>query len=304
MNGYNSAQSLKTANRVSLFSILGNIVLTAFKLAAGIVGHSAAMISDAVHSASDVASTVVVMIGMKLSTKDADDDHEYGHERLECIAALLLAMLLALTGLGIGSNAVTSIIQSSYRQIQMPGMITLIAAIVSILVKELMYQITKVAANKINSAALMADAWHHRSDALSSVGSLIGIAAARLGFPICDPIASVIICLFILHAAYKIFMDAVSKLTDKACSSDVQDRMRETALTVDGVLGVDLLNTRQFGNRIYVDIEISAVGDMTLTDSHQIAVRVHDLLEQTYPEIKHCMVHMNPAAESNENKAD
>lgn len=303
-NEYDSAQSMKIANRVSLLSILGNIALALFKFIAGIVGHSAAMISDAVHSASDVASTVVVMIGMKLSHKEADADHEYGHERLECVAALLLAMLLAFTGLGIGSNAVTSIIQSSYHQIQTPGMIALIAALVSILVKELMYRGTKAAADKIDSAAMMADAWHHRSDALSSVGSLIGVAAARLGFPICDPIASLIICLFILKAAYKIFMDAVSKLTDKACSSDVQDRMRETALSVDGVLGVDLLNTRQFGNRIYVDIEISAVGDMSLTDSHEIAVHVHDLLEQTYPEIKHCMVHMNPANESTEHNAD
>ncbi len=292
---YDSKKSLKVANRVSFISILSNIALAAFKLIAGILGHSAAMVSDAVHSASDVASTVVVMIGMALSKKDADADHEYGHERLECVAALLLAMLLAFTGLGIGSNAVTSIIQSSYHEVQTPGIIALIAALVSILVKEIMYRGTKSAANKINSAALMADAWHHRSDALSSIGSLIGIAAARLGFPICDPLAGLIICLFILKAAYKIFMDAVSKLTDKACSSDLQDRMRKTAMEVEGVEGVDLLNTRQFGSRIYVDIELSAEGDLSLTDSHEIAVQVHDLLEKTYPEIKHCMVHMNPA---------
>ncbi len=292
---YDPKHGASVAKRISIASILTNILLALFKLLAGLLGHSAAMLSDAVHSASDVASTVVVLIGMKLSSKEADADHEYGHERLECVAALLLAMLLAFTGLGIGSRAVTSLLQSSYHQIRTPGQIALIAAVISILVKELMYRITKSAAQRIHSAALMADAWHHRSDALSSVGSLIGVSAARLGFPMFDPIASLVICLFILKAAYKIFMDAVSKLTDRACSSDLQERMRQTASEVDGVLGVDLLNTRQFGNRIYVDIEVSAIGDLTLTESHKIADEVHDRLETTYPEIKHCMVHMNPA---------
>ena len=173
-------------------------------------------------------------------------------------------------------------------------MLALVAAFVSILTKEAMYQYTKFHARRIDSSALMADAWHHRSDALSSVGALIGIAGARMGFPICDPLASVIICFFIEKAAFEIFRDAVDKMVDKACDEETEQQLKECALSQEGVLGVDLLHTRVFGNMIYVDIEIRADGNETLRCAHGIAERVHDSIEKNFPKVKHIMVHVNP----------
>ena len=284
----------KTAMRVSVVSIVANFILTIFKLLAGIIAHSGAMISDAIHSASDVFSTIVVIIGVKISGRESDKDHPYGHERMECVAAIVLATILAVTGLGIGYTAAGKIAGGDYTNLAIPGRLALAAAILSIMVKEGMYQYTKVNARRIDSGALMADAWHHRSDALSSVGALIGIAGSRLGFPIADPIASVVICLFIEKAAYEIFMDAVSKMVDKACEDEVEMEFMQCAKIQDGVLGVDLLHTRVFGNKIYVDIEIRVDGGKTLQEAHGIAARVHDAIEKRFPKVKHIMVHVNP----------
>lgn len=285
----------RTAMRVSSVSIASNFILTAFKLFAGLIAHSGAMISDAIHSASDVFSTVVVMIGIRISRKASDKDHPYGHERLECVAAIVLATILAATGLGIGYTAVTKIAGGNYENLAVPGLLALIAALVSILVKEAMYQYTKIEAKRIDSGALMADAWHHRSDALSSVGALIGIGGARLGFPILDPAASLVICFFIEKAAYEIFMDAVDKMVDKACDEETEAALRECAAAQEGVLGVDLLHTRVFGNKVYVDIEIRADGEETLRRAHETAEQVHDAIEKNFPKVKHIMVHVNPA---------
>lgn len=284
----------KTAMRVSSVSIAANFALTVFKLLAGVIAHSGAMISDAIHSASDVFSTVVVIIGIRISGKASDKDHPYGHERLECVAAIVLATILAFTGLGIGYTALGQIAGGDYANLAVPGRLALVAAVVSILVKEAMYQYTKICAKRIDSSALMADAWHHRSDALSSVGALIGIGGARLGFPILDPVASLVICVFIEKAAYEIFMDAVDKMVDKACDEETERALVQCALEQEGVLGVDLLHTRVFGNKIYVDIEIRADGEETLRRAHAIAERVHDSIEKKFPKVKHIMVHVNP----------
>lgn len=274
----NEQEYEKVAMKVSKISIIANLALTILKLAAGVIAHSGAMISDAIHSASDVFSTIVVIIGIKISGKASDKDHPYGHERMECVAAIMLATILAATGLGIGYTAVEKIAGGNYANLVVPGMMALVAAILSIVVKEGMYQYTRVYARKIDSGALMADAWHHRSDALSSVGALVGIAGARMGFPILDPVASVVICFFIEKAAYEIFMDAVDKMVDKACDEEVEAELTECALSQEGVQGVDLLHTRVFGNKIYVDIEIRVDGEMRLRDAHGIAEHVHDAI--------------------------
>ena len=273
-------------------SIFVNIALSLGKLAAGIIARSGAMISDAVHSASDVLSTLAVMAGIKLASRRADSSHPYGHERVECIFSILLAVILCATGIGIGYSGVTKIIGGG--ELVVPGALALAAAVVSIIVKELMFQYTKKNAKKIRSTALMADAWHHRSDALSSIGSFIGILGARLGFPICDPIASVIICIFIVKAAWDIFMDAVNQLIDKSGSDEECEKIREVALGTSGVVGVDDLKTRLFGSKMYVDIEIGADGTLPLTEAHAIAQNVHDSIEREFSEVKHCMVHVNP----------
>lgn len=287
----------KTANRVTSVSIFGNLILSAFKLLAGIIAHSGAMISDAVHSASDVFSSIVVIIGIHVSSKESDKDHPYGHERLECVAAIILATILFITGLSIGVDAIRTIAGGHYADLEIPGVLALVAAIISIVTKEAMFWYTKINATRIDSAALMADAWHHRSDALSSIGALIGIGGARLGFPILDSIASLVICIFIVKAAYDIFRDAIDKMVDHACDEEIEHQMRDCVSAQEGVLRIDDLRTREFGNKIYVDIEISADGNHTLWEAHDIAECVHDKLEEQFPKVKHVMVHVNPFTE-------
>ena len=283
----------KTAMKVSIISIIANVVLAAFKLVAGVFAHSGAMISDAIHSASDVFSTFVVMIGIKIASKEPDEEHPYGHERMECVAAIILATILCITGLGIGKNALSNITGNS-GEMAVPGVLALIAAIVSIIVKEAMFWYTRHYAKKIDSGALMADAWHHRSDALSSIGAFIGIIFARMGYVMMDSIACLVICVFIVKAAYDIFKDAIDKTVDKSCSSEVEAEIRTIVMSVDGVKGIDSLSTRLFGNKMYVDIEIRADGEKTLNETHEIAEAVHDSIEAQFEKVKHIMVHVNP----------
>ncbi len=285
--------------RVSRTSILVNILLSVLKLAAGIFSHSSAMVSDAVHSASDVFSTIIVIVGVKLSHKEADKEHPYGHERMECVAAILLAIVLFLTGVGIGSNGLAKILSHETENLVIPGILALVAAVASIVIKEWMFWYTKINAKKINCAALMADAWHHRSDSLSSVGSFVGIFGARLGFPIMDPAASLVICLFILKAAYDIFKDAIDKMVDKACDDKIENQIRINVLRQKGVVRIDRLITREFGNRIYVDVEIAADGKKTLYETHAVAEKIHASIEEQFPNVKHIMVHVNPDKEWN-----
>jgi cation diffusion facilitator family transporter len=253
------------------------------------------MISDAVHSASDVFSTIVVIIGVKAAGKKADAEHPYGHERMECVAAIILAMLLGAVGVGIGFSGVKKIVGGNYSSLTVPGVVPLVAAVVSIASKEWMFWYTRSAAKRINSGALMADAWHHRSDALSSVGSFVGILFSRIGYPIMDPIASVIISLCVIKAAVDIFRDGLNKMVDHSCGSETEQSIRETVLEVNGVMAIDDLKTRLFGDKIYVDMEIKLERHMNLGDAHEIAEQVHNKIEKNFPNCKHCMVHVNPS---------
>ena len=284
----------KIANKVSFITIIGNALLALFKLMAGIIANSSAMLSDAIHSASDIFSTIVVIIGIKMASKKADKEHPYGHERLECVAAILLSVVLFITGLGIGTESLKTILNKNYTEIAVPGILALVAAIVSILMKEGMYWYTRYYAKKIDSGALMADAWHHRSDAFSSVGALIGIGGARLGFPIMDSIASLVIFVFIIKAAIDIFKDAMDKMIDRSCDEKTENQIYACVLNNKGVRGVDMLHTRIFGNKIYVDIEIQVDASYTLKKAHGIAKEVHDDIEENFPKVKHIMVHVNP----------
>lgn len=284
----------KIANKVSFITILGNVLLALFKLMAGIIANSSAMLSDAIHSASDIFSTIVVIIGIKMASKKADKEHPYGHERLECVAAILLSVVLFITGLGIGTESLKTILSKNYTELAVPGILALVAAIVSILMKEGMYWYTRYYAKKIDSGALMADAWHHRSDAFSSVGALIGIGGARLGFPIMDSVASLVIFVFIIKAAIDIFKDAMDKMVDHSCDEATENQIYACVLNNKGVRGVDMLHTRIFGNKIYVDIEIQVDASYTLKKAHGIAKEVHDDIEENFPKVKHIMVHVNP----------
>lgn len=283
----------KIAYKVSFISILGNIILTIIKFISGLIAHSQAMISDAVHSLSDVLSTFVVIIGIKISNKDADKSHPYGHERLECVAALILSIMLFITGIAIGYAGIIKIINNSV--IKTPGLLALVAAIISIIIKEGMYQYTIRVAKKINSGSLKADAWHHRSDALSSIGSFIGILGSRLGFKLLDPIASIIICLFIFKVSIDIFKDSIDKMIDKSCDTETINKIVEIIDRRSDIENLDDMKTRQFGNKAYIDIEISVNENMILKDAHAIAEELHDEIEEKLPVVKHCMVHINPA---------
>jgi len=283
----------KIVDRLSRVGIIGNILLAAFKLFAGIFGKSGAMVSDAVHSLSDVFATLIAWIGVRLSRQAEDAEHPYGHERLECVASLLLGLILAGTGIGIGWSGIRKLFGEG-GSIEIPTLLPLIAAVVSIVVKEGMYQYTMHYAKALDSVAFKADAWHHRSDAISSVGSFIGIGMAKLGLPFMDPVASIIICLLILKVAFDISRDAVYKMLDTSCDNAFEQRLRTFIGTQDGVGRIDLLRTRQFGNRIYVDLEIAVKPDISLRDAHGIAERVHSAVEQEFPNVKHVMIHVNP----------
>lgn len=284
----------KMALKVSFWSIVVNVLLSAFKLIAGIVGKSFAMISDAIHSASDVLSTFVVIFGIKLSNKKPDEKHEYGHERFESVSAIVLAILLGGVGVVIGYSALSNLINRDYTRLAIPTTIALIASIVSIVTKEAMYWVTIIASKKINSQSLKADAWHHRSDALSSIGSLIGIIGAMCGVPVLDVIAGLIISLFIVKVAVDIFVDSIRKMTDESCDKEKESQILDCANNVDGVVSVEDIKTRVIGSRVYVDMEICCDPALTFIDAHTIAENVHLAIEQEFPEVKHATVHFSP----------
>ncbi len=284
----------KTAIKTSVVTIIFNFALSLFKLLAGIFGASMALISDAIHSASDVFSTVIVLIGVKASSKKADKKHPFGHERFECVAAIILAVVLFATGIGIGYAGIEAIITGAYLNFEIPKTIALVAAAVSIITKEAMFWYTIIASKKVNSSALKADAWHHRTDALSSVGSLAGIIGAMLGVPVLDCVASIIICLMIIIAAVRIFMDAIKKMTDEACDEKTEEEIRNFILSCNGVERIDNLMTRLFGNRIYVIVEIACDGSLSLCAAHEIAEKIHNGIEEKFPLVKHITVHVNP----------
>ena len=294
----------KLVMQVSVSSIVVNLVLSVIKAAAGVAAHSGAMISDAVHSASDVFSTFIVIFGYNASRKKSDAEHPYGHERMECVAAVILASVLFLVGLEIGIGGVHKIIAGAEGNLDAPGAAALWAALASILVKEGMFWYTRWGAKKVRSDALMADAWHHRSDALSSVGSFVGIFGARLGFPVLDPLASLVICLFILKAVAEGFRDALRKMVDHACDEDTVSRLKRSISEEKGVEHLDMIRTRLFGSKSYVDVEIAVNGGLSLNSAHHIAENVHDKVEREFPEVKHCMIHVNPVGAHDREKGE
>ncbi|AVB75753.1 cation diffusion facilitator family transporter [Methanococcus maripaludis] len=278
-------------NKISKITIVANIGLSILKILTGVFGRSSALIADGMHSFSDILSTVVVMLGLKLSEKPADESHPYGHERIEPALTKILAVILLVTALMIFYCGLTTIIGGNY---QIPGNITIIAALISIFTKEWMYKYTKKGADRIESSALLADAWHHRSDAFSSVGTLIGVVGAKLGYPILDPIASIVISLFIAKMAFEIYFKALNQLLDRAADSKTIEEIKKIILSVDGVLEIDVLKTRIHSNKIYVDVEISVDKDLSLIEAHNISENVHSQIERKLKRVKHCMVHVNP----------
>lgn len=281
----------KLGVRTSLITALINIILAIIKILVGIFGNSRAMLADGVHTLSDVMTTFVVMLGLKISSKEADEDHPYGHEKYESIFAKLLSILLLLTGIYIGYEAIKSLMHGNLVK---PGPIALIAALTSIVVKEIMYWYTIKVARKIKSLSMEADAWHHRSDSLSSIGTFIGILGARLGFTALDPIAGIVVSIFVIKVGVDLYLKSVRELVDESASKEIIRKIRLITYNTKGVRSIKTLKTRIFGNKIYVDLEIGVDPYITVKEGHDIAELVHDNLEREIDDIKHCMVHIEP----------
>ena len=285
--------------RVTFVGFVVNLVLSVLKLAAGIVGRSGAMVADAVHSFSDLATDVVVIAFARISAKPRDDGHDYGHGKYETLATIIISLALGIVGAGILAGSIRDIrIVVDGGLLPRPGLVALVAAGVSIVVKEILYRYTVREGRAVDSPSVVANAWHHRSDALSSLGTLVGIACAYfLGqkWRIADPIAALVVAVFIFKVAYGIFHESIDRLVDRACDPDTVAAMRETMQRTPGVVRVDDIKTRLFGSRTYVDAEIAVDGALPLRDAHVIAEAVHHELERDYPDVKHCTVHVNPA---------
>ena len=276
---------------LSLWTLGLNFLLGSVKLAAGLWGRSSAMVADAAHSYSDCASTVAVIAGLKMASKSADDDHPYGHEKYELIFANILSILLGLTAVKIGYDALMVIAHGSY---QVPGLAPLLAAVFSVAVKEVMYRLTLRKAKKIGSVAMEADAWHHRSDALSSVGAFVGILGARLGLPVLDPVTGLLVSILVLKVAIDLYRKSVSGLVDSSTDAETVARIRQLLADIDGIEEVSGLKTRVFGASAYADVTIKVDGTMTVEEGHDIATLAHNKIEANLPKIKHIMVHIEP----------
>ena len=292
MKNVNSRSLQAAVMRISAVSISGNILLALIKAAAGLAAGSGALLSDAVHSAADLFSSVIVIAGVRMSAKAPDREHPYGHERFECVAAIVLAVVLLVTGVFIGVEAVGKL--RSGGAADAPGMLAIVVAALSNVNKEALFRYTWFHAQRHDSSSLRADAWHHRSDALGTMGVLVGVAGARMGFPMLDSVASLMICGFIIRAAYRIFCDAIRKMVDHACCAELETALMRCVQRQPDVLTVEQLLTREFGSRIYADVEIQVDGRLSLAEGCGIAQRVHDAVETQFPQIKHITISAKP----------
>ncbi len=292
----------KLAMHTSWANIFMNAFLSVSKLSVGFLAHSRAMINDGINNASDVIGSVIVMVGVTAAAKDPDENHQYGHERLECVASILVSGIVMALGIGLFLEGLGKIFTGSYKNLPIPGMLAVYAAIASIIIKEGMFLYTRRAAKKTNSSALMASAKDSQSDVLATSAGLIGIVGSRIGIPVADSIAAIIISMFIFKVGLDIFKDGMYKMIDHACPDEDVKKIRRIIELQNGVLGIDVLQTRMFGSRAYVDVEILAEGEQTLIQSHEIAERVHRAIEINFPQVKHCMVHVNPKKEESSGK--
>ncbi len=284
----------KELMKTSVVTIAGNFVLAVFKVIIGFISGSSAVVADAVHTLSDVFSTVVVMAGLKFSSKDADPEHQYGHQRIESIVSLILAFILFVTALSLGWEGVKKITEN---EVVKPSIPALVITVISILSKEVMFRYTMKKAKLLNSSSLMSDAWHHRSDAVSSIAVLIGVVGVFFNAWILEPIATIAVSFIILKAVYDIGRLAIDQLIDRAVSKELLSEIKDTVLSINGVKGIDLLHTRLSNNVVFVDLEISVDSNLTVSEGHDIAENVHDTLEKNITQIQHCMVHVNPHVE-------
>ncbi len=292
----NNEQRYRELRKVSLITIAVNVVLTVLKLMIGILAKSTAVISDGVHSLSDIATTVMVMIGLKLSSKSADNEHPYGHQRIESLFSLGLGAALGATALYLGYEGASKIISGT---VYMLSPLTFAVTLLSIVTKEWMFWYTKAKAEKYNSSSMMSDAWHHRTDSISSVAVLIGLGFAYFGINWADPAATIAVCLIILKAAFDIIKSAIDQLIDKSADAQTESQLREVVLRNKAVKSVHELRTRISNNVIFVDLTVVVDSRMTVEKSHHVAESVRDSIANCGMNVCDCMVHIHPNKRSN-----
>ena len=284
--------------KVTLVGGAVNVILLVFKFVAGIMGHSAAMVADAIHSLSDFVTDVIVLVFVHISSKPKDKSHDYGHGKYETLAMTIIGMALLAVAVGIVYGGVLKINTWLHGQeLPAPGMLALWAALLSVVLKEAVYHYSMVYARKLNSQAIEANAWHHRSDALSSVGTAIGIGGAIfLGqrWTVLDPIASVIVGLFIIKVAFFLLRDGIGDLMEHSLPDDVEEEILRLAASVEGVAEPHDLRTRRIGNHYAIELHILMDGNITLCEAHDKASEVEDLLRSHYGEDTHIAVHVEP----------
>lgn len=288
----------KTINKVTLIDTIGNVFLSTIKLIAGFFSGSQALVSDGLHSISDVVGAIIMYVGVKISAKDADKDYPYGYEKIESITAIIMAMILFSAGLGIGMTGLERIIKGDYAGLRVPGVMALIVAVISILTKEFMFWYMKGKAKKISSDAIMAEAWHQRTDGIASVGSLIGVMGARMGYPVVDSLASIAICVLVIKTAVDIFLQSVGKITDKAIDPKQREEILKIASEQRCVLGVQSLKTRQCGDGIEIQLGILTDSEMTVGDAYEVRNRVKVAIIDNLPDVTNCIVMAYPTKKS------
>lgn len=280
------------SNKVTKQSIAWNILLTIIKIAAGVFGKSSAMIADGLHSASDIISSVGVLLGNYISATPVDKEHNYGHEKAETLVSFLLSILLIVVSGSIGIKAVKSL--GNIDEIAIPTVLPLVVAIISILIKEYQYRITIKIAKKINSPALKADAWHHRSDALSSVAAFAGIGGAMLGFKVFDPIASIVVAIFVAKVGIEILVGSTNELMDVSIDLEQEEQIKEIAKNTEGVRNLGEIRSRKHGAMAYVDLVICVDGDLTVREGHDIANQLEKDIIRDMEFVKGITVHVEP----------
>ena len=284
--------------RVTLVGSIANLLLVGLKTVAGIAGHSAAMVSDAVHSLSDFITDIIVLVFVRLSAEPEDASHDYGHGKFETLATMLIGLALAAAAIGIvvsGASKMASWLQGE--ALPAPGKLAFWAALISIAVKELLYQYTRIKGRNLDSKALEANAWHHRSDALSSIGAAIGIGGAILlgeRWTVLDPLASIVVGAMLVKVAWDLLGPSFGELTDKSLPEKEEMEMLTLIKDVPGVSDPHHLRTRQIGKRIAAEVHIRLDGDMSLQDAHAIATEVETRFREKFGEDSHIIVHMEP----------
>lgn len=284
--------------RITLAGSIVNIVLLVFKFIAGMLGHSAAMIADAIHSLSDFLTDIIVIVFVRLSSKPADHDHDYGHGKYETLATSVIGMALAVVAVMLGWDGIEKIIYVMQgNQLESPGIIALWAAILSIVLKEWIFRATRKVAKEENSKALEANAWHHRSDAMSSIGTAIGIGGAVMlgdSWAILDPIAAIVVCILIIVTAFKIIRQASGELLEESLPKEIEDKIEQIAYQDPLVSDIHKLHTRRIGNIIAIEMHLRMPSDVTLAESHIHANSIEKSLKQEFGNGTHIMLHIEP----------